>query len=86
MKTSFTIIAIAILAVGFTGCNNKKSAADEVLECQQELRDIEKRLDAGEQNALKDLTAWESKCKPIVKKKHIKKGGLEPNPSNDKNF
>lgn len=86
MKTVLTVVAIAILAVGFTGCDKKKSAADKVLECRAGLRAIEKRLDAGDQNALKELTAWEAKCKPIVKKTHIKRGGLEPNPSNDKNF
>jgi len=86
MKTVLTVVAIAILTAGFTGCEKKKSAADKVLECRTELRAIEKRLDAGDQNALKELTTWEAKCKKIVNRTHIKRGGLEPNPSNDKNF
>ncbi len=86
MKTILTLVAGTFLLAGLTGCESKKSTTDQVKECRKELKSIEMRLDSGDQNALKDLTAWETKCKTIVKKTHIKKGGLEPNPSNDKNF
>ena len=52
-------------------------------ECKASLVPIEKRLKEKDNSALQDLLEWEKKCKHP---KPLKKGNLEPNPSNDKNF
>ncbi len=87
MKKILILAAVAILAIGFSGCSNKKSKADKVKECSEELSVIKKRLNSGDKSAVKDIVDWEAKCKSIVKKPSaIKEGNLTPNPSNDKNF
>jgi len=84
VKKAFLLFISFIAIVSITGCSNKKDS--KAIECEAKLKDIEKLLKAGDTNAFNKLTKWELECKKIVNKSLIKKGGLEPNPSNDKNF
>jgi len=78
LKIGVSFILLVSTLWSFSNWRDKLSP-----ECKDSLAPIEKRLKAKDNSAVNDLLEWEKKCK---KRKPLKKGNLEPNPSNDKNF
>jgi len=78
LKTVITFVLFISALWSFSNWRDKLNP-----ECKASLAPIEKRLKEKDNSAINDLFEWEKKCK---KRKPLKKGNLEPNPSNDKNF